>query len=174
MGIVVRQHPSTAKGSVKGHFIRPARHFTSHPAYIQTLQEADSKLEANWEQRHFHMQFTVLSCFVKPWEGETLCCTVSIQRSLWLAYKKSKAKAWWGLHRDYKQKTLNNIAVLCSVGAAVLVYISSAKLSHTAASGGRQETCKPHNCEEADLPGSLCFCFVAVSWILESDSKAWS
>lgn len=87
---------------------------------------------------------------------------------------KSKAKAWWGLHQDYKQKTLNNIAVLCSVGAAVLVYIASAKLSHTAASEGRQETCEPHNWEEAVLPGSLCSCLVAVSWILEAGGKAWS
>ena len=55
---------------------------TSHPAHTQRLQEAESKLLVNWEQKHMYVQFTALSGFAKLWDRETLCCAASIQRSL--------------------------------------------------------------------------------------------
>lgn len=56
----------------KGLLTRPPRHFTSHPACTQSLQETELKLLVNWQHKQMFVAFIFLSGFSKVQDGETL------------------------------------------------------------------------------------------------------
>lgn len=172
-------NPAWPRGSEKTLLIRPARHGTSHPAHTQRLQEAEPKLLVNSlvlgaEADVCAIHVPVRSCQAVGW-GDTVLYSCHSKKCIAHVHKEQGQGTARVAARLEMQNPHQHLSVLlCSVCSSFFLSSFSVKISHTAASGSGQKTCKPHNWEQSGDPGSLCFSHhPGISQISEACRKAW-